>query len=80
MKVPDLTNLAAAKPQDAFSQTVEKQQKKASEVIRKTFTIEKKHQDYLVQVAMQLMTQTGRNISASEALRIVIERDMERNP
>jgi len=49
----------------------------STEAIRKTFTIEKKHQDHLVRLSVEMMNELGRNISASEALRAVIERDMK---
>ncbi len=50
-----------------------------SAALRKTFTIEKKHQEYLVQLSAEMMKKFGRNVSASETLRAIIDRDMEEN-
>lgn len=76
-KVKDLQNQTAAVDDD-FSKAVAGQRQRAATVIRKTFSIEQRHMDHLVKIAAEVMAETGKTVSASEALRIVIEMDMER--
>ena len=78
MKAPQLTELATEAPADAFTREVAHQRGRASAVIRKTFSLEQRHMDYLLTVAVEAMQAAGKTVSASEALRIVIDRDKGR--
>ncbi len=78
MKAPQLADLSETTTNDPFSQAVAEQKARASLVIRKTFSLEQQHMDYLLKVATEAMQTNGRTVSASEALRIVIERDRAR--
>lgn len=78
MKAPQLTDLARKTQEDPFSKAVTEQKARSSSAVRKTFSLEQQHLDYLLKVASQAMQTAGRTVSASEALRIVIERDRER--
>ncbi len=78
MKAPKLEELSTKASADAFTREVVQQKARASSVIRKTFSFEQHHMDYLFTVASKAMQATGKTVSASEALRIIIDRDKER--
>jgi len=78
MKAPKLEELSTKAPADAFTREVMHQKARASVVIRKTFSLEQHHMDHLLAVASEAMQAAGKTISASEALRIIIDRDKER--
>lgn len=78
MKAPKLQELSTTAQADAFTKEVAHQTARASSVIRKTFSLEQRHMDYLLDVSAEAMQATGRTVSASEALRIIIDRDRER--
>ncbi len=78
MKSPQLIDLSETTASDPFSQAISDQKARSSGVVRKTFSLEQQHLDYLLKVATEAMQTHGRTVSASEALRIVIERDRAR--
>ncbi len=78
MKAPQLAELSTTAPADAFTKEIAHQKARASSVIRKTFSLEQRHMDYLLTVAAEAMQTTGKTVSASEALRIIIDRDRGR--
>jgi len=77
MKKPNLKDLARVESEDSFAQAVVTEQKKAAHVIRKTFSFEQSHLDYLNAVALELSQKVGKPVGTSEALRFIIERDRE---
>lgn len=77
MKIPNLKDLAHIDAEDSFSQAVITQRKKAAQVVRKTFSFEQSHLDYLNSVALELSQKAGKPVGTSEALRLIIERDRE---
>ena len=77
MKAPKLVDLADIKPEDKLTQAVASEKARASTVIRKTHTFEQRHLDHIHQEVLALTNEMGRAVNASEALRAIIERDME---
>lgn len=77
MKRPNLKDLAQVKSDDRFSQAVVYERKKSRKAIRKTFSFDQSHLDYLNAIALELSQQAGKPVGTSEALRLVIERDRE---
>ena len=75
MKKPNLKDLAHVEAEDSFSQAVITERKKAAHVVRKTFSFEQVHLDYLNTVALELSKKAGKPVGTSEALRFIIERD-----
>ncbi len=77
MKAPQLKDLGQVQPEDQFSKTVQVEAKKASTIVKVSFSIGQKHIDYINRVALELSNQSGRPIKASAALRFILDRDME---
>jgi len=77
MKKPNLKDLARIEAEDNFSQAVVTERRRAAQVVRKTFSFEQFHLDYLNAVALELSQKAGKPISTSQALRLIIERDRE---
>ncbi len=75
MKAPDLKKLESLKPEDDFTKTVQLQHDKARETVRKTFSIQHGELDYINAEALKMSQEAGKVISASEALRNIIQRD-----
>ncbi len=78
MKAPKLEELSDTAPAEAYTKDDVQQNARAFSVIRKTFSLEQQHMDYLLTVASEAMQTTGKTVSASKALRIIIDRDKER--
>jgi len=76
MKAPKLKDLGTSMPDDEFSKTVEEQAEKASASVRKTFSLQQLDMDYINAQALKLSQKAGKVVSASEALRTIIQRDM----
>ena len=64
--------LAEALPQDAVTKSALKARDAQSETIRKTFTLYPNEASYIDAVAVQLGQERGKTMSASEALRVII--------
>ncbi len=82
MKAPKLADLAAVEHKDPFSKGVTQQKKRKKQVslaIRKTFTLYQPHIDHMLKVSSDAMKATGKTVSASEALQIIIDRDIKRD-
>jgi hypothetical protein len=45
-------------------------------VVRKTFSLEQRHEDHINAVAASMSQARGKPVNASEALRAIINRDM----
>jgi hypothetical protein len=78
MKAPKLANLQAVQSGNDFAVAVETAKQRASGVIRKTYSLEQRHEDYINAVATSMSQARGKPVNASEALRAIINRDMER--
>jgi len=83
MKVPKLidlnTKIPTAKPiDDQFKKAVIQQTEVENETVRRTFSIEKFYSSYIDKIATDLTQKQGKPVNASQALRIIIKRDMER--
>jgi len=75
MKAPELKKLETLKSDDDFTKTVQLQHDKARETVRKTFSIQNSELDYINEEALKMSQKAGKVISASEALRNIIQRD-----
>jgi hypothetical protein len=74
MKKPNLQDLASVEQTDDFSEAVQVQHEKTAQMVRKTFTIQQGELDYINSVALGMSKEAGKVISASEALRAIINR------
>ncbi len=75
MKAPNIKNLSDLVPDDHFTKTVEVEKDKARESVRKTFSLQQRDFDYIHDQALLLSQETGKVVSASSALRYIIQRD-----
>lgn len=75
MKAPDLKKLGDVKPEDDFTKTAQIESEKASTGVRKTFSIQQKDFDYINLEALRMSQEAGKIVSASQALRYIIQRD-----
>jgi hypothetical protein len=69
MKVIETVDLREAIKTDAFSETIEHVKSEASEMVRKTFSIEQSQLDIINGIAFELSKKAGKPVGASEALR-----------
>ena len=75
MKKPELRQLADLTPSDEFTKTAQIEKEKASVIIRKTFSLQQIDYDYINNEALVMSQELNRVVSASEALRNIIQRD-----
>lgn len=74
MKKPDLKALASLEPEsDSFFKKAKQAQSKDEKMKGKTFTLPQSHIDYINTKSVQLSQDRGKNVPASEALRLIIE-------
>lgn len=80
MKKPNLTDLNKLEPakSDQFVAAVQTQITNAAQSVRRTYSFEQRHDDHINAVALQMSQARGKPVKASEALRAIIERDMQR--
>jgi hypothetical protein len=78
MKAPKLADLQAVQSGNDFAAAVEAAKQRASGIVRKTFSLEQRHEDHINAVAASMSQSRGKPVNASEALRAIINRDMER--
>lgn len=78
MKAPKLTDLQGVQNETVFMKSVEAVKRRASSVIRKTYSLKQRHEDQINAVAAAMSQVRGKPVNASEALRAIIERDIER--
>jgi hypothetical protein len=76
MKAPKLTDLQAVQNGNDFAVAVEATKQRALGVVRKTFSLEQRHEDHINAVAASMSQARGKPVNASEALRAIINRDM----
>jgi len=72
MKKPVLEDLSNIKANDTFSKTIDIVKAEQSEMLKKTFTLDKKTIDIINKTALKLGQEQGKVISASEAVRNII--------
>ncbi len=75
MKKPDIKSLDGLVPDDAFTQTAKVESDKAQKVVKKTFSLQQRDVDYINSQAVIMAQDVGKVVSASEALRYIIQRD-----
>lgn len=75
MKKPDIKNLSELVPDDEFTKTAQTENSKASMGVRKTFSLNQKDFDYINAQALIMSQEGGKVVSASQALRYIIQRD-----
>jgi len=73
MKAPNLRNLANPTIKPVFEKAVQQAQANASEIKKKTFSLEQRHIDYINKIGLELAQQRGKTMPASEALRLILE-------
>jgi hypothetical protein len=78
MKAPKLADLQSVQNGNDFTAAVEAAKQRASGVIRKTYSLEQRHEDHINAMAASMSQARGKPVNASEALRAIINRDMER--
>ena len=89
MKKPALKDLNEVKPiatdaparsesQDRFRQEVKEQTQAANITVRKTYSLERFYADHIDGVAAAMTQAQGKVVNASQALRAILKRDMER--
>ena len=79
MKPPKLADLQPVQNTNDFAVAMEAAKQRASGVVRKTYSLEQRHEDHINAVAASMSQARGKPVNASEALRAIINRDMERN-
>ena len=72
MRAPKLKDLNKAEKNDSFTKAVQVVQAQQEEMIKKTFTLDRKTIDIINETALKLGQERGKVISASEAVRIII--------
>jgi len=75
MKAPDLKELGEVMPKDDFTKTVQAERNKANAGVRKTFSLQQRDFDYINSEALKMSQEAGKVVSASQALRYIIQRD-----
>ena len=83
MKAPKLSDLntsaATKKPnEDQFKAAVIEQTDAAKETVRRTFSLERFYSNYIDTIATNMAQEQGKPVSASQAIRTIIKRDIER--
>jgi hypothetical protein len=79
VKAPKLADLQAVQNDNDFAVAVEAAKQRASGVVRKTYSLEQRHEDHIYAVAASMSQSRGKPVNASEALRAIINRDIERD-
>ncbi len=74
MKVIETIDLREAAKTDVFSETIERVKEEASEMARKTYSLEHRHLDIINGIAFELSKKAGKPVGASEALRYVLNK------
>lgn len=75
MKKPDIKSLDGLTPDDAFTQTAQAESDKGQKAAKKTFSLQQRDIDYINAQAVIMAQEVGKVVSASEALRYIIQRD-----
>ncbi len=75
MKAPNLKKLGEVIPEDDFAKTVQEERNKANVGVRKTFSLQQRDFDYINAEALKMSQEAGKVVSASQALRYIIQRD-----
>lgn len=75
MKTPNLKKLGEVMPEDDFTKTAQTEREKANVGVRKTFSLQQRDFDYINSEALKMSQEAGKVISASQALRYIIQRD-----
>jgi hypothetical protein len=75
MKKPKMENLDGLTPDDDFTKTVQVESDKAQKVLKKTFSLQQRDFDYINAQAVIMSQEAGKPVSASSALRYIIQRD-----
>lgn len=78
MKAPKLADLNEIGNDNAFSKAIQTEQSRATGIVRKTYSLQQRHEDYINAVATAMSQERGKPVNASEALRAIINRDIER--
>lgn len=78
MKSPQLDQLDKVETTDVFFEKVNEAKEQAVKTKPKTYSLPDKHINYIHQKASQVSHSRGRAVSASEALRIIIEENSAR--
>lgn len=73
MKQPNLTALESVKPQDPFFEKVQEIKEQGINTKPKTYSLPVKHINYIDQKASKISQERGKAVSASEALRLIID-------
>jgi len=79
-KLSDLnTGTTTKKPnEDQFKAAVIEQTNVAKETVRRTFSLERFYSNYIDTIATNMAQEQGKPVSASQAIRAIIKRDIER--
>ena len=75
MKAPNLKKLSEVESEDQFTKIAQEERSKASVGIRKTFSLQQQDFDYINAEALKMSQELGKVVSASQALRYIIQRD-----
>ena len=78
MKAVATIDLAKAQRTDPFSKAVAKEVEDAAQIVRKTFSLERRHLEQINAVAAGLSQKAGKPIGASKALRYLLDRADEK--
>ncbi len=73
MKAVKTVDLGQTSQTDPFLKAVAVEKAAAAEMVRKTFNLEKRHQNQINAVAADLSETAGKPIGASEALRHILD-------
>ena len=73
MKAVKTIDLAKAQKTDPFSEAVAKEVGEAAQIVRKTFSLERRHLGQINAVAAGLSQKAGKPIGASKALRYLLD-------
>ena len=79
MKAPTLTKLDGKVSTDTFSKKAQEVTQYSNKTSPKTFSIPKRHENYIAMFALQLAQQRQKPVSASEALRVIVDFHSESN-
>lgn len=73
MKAPNLKSFPEKDPENSFEARAQQVQEASKSMVRRSFTITQENADKIQQVAMQMSQERNKLVSASEALRFIIE-------
>lgn len=80
MKIPALKSLGNEKniqASDALQSTIKEQKALSVTIVRRTFSLESFYAEHIEKIAAQLSQERGKPVNASQALRVILKRDME---